>query len=67
VVYVNGKVLGMFARPGRPPKMPTGESSTLTIRLPAEIKRHLIETSVALDLSITEYLITLIRRDAADL
>lgn len=55
----------MFARPGRPPKMPTGETATLTVRLPAEVKRYLIETSDALDMSITEYLITLVRRDAA--
>jgi hypothetical protein len=56
----------MNARPGRPPKQPEGHSTTLTLRIPSSVKRYLIETSENLDMSITEYLLTLIKRDAAD-
>ena len=52
----------MNAKPGRPPKRAT-TTTTLTLRIPPDIKNHLIETAEALDLTITEYLITLIRRD----
>ena len=55
----------MNARPGRPPLRATG-TSTLSLRIPAEIKNHLIDTSEALDMTITEYLITLVKRDAGD-
>lgn len=54
----------MNARPGRPPKLPEGHSTTLTLKIPASVKRHLIEMSENLDMSITEYIITLIKRDA---
>lgn len=54
----------MSVRPGRRPTPPTGPMSTLTVRLPAEVKQYLIDTSEALDMSITEYLIILIERDA---
>lgn len=56
----------MNARPGRPPKNPIGTSCTLTLRIPSTVKRHLIETTENLDMSITEYLLTLIARDAGD-
>lgn len=52
----------MNARPGRPPKR-ADKTTTLTLRIPPEIKNHLIDTTEALDLTITEYLLTLIRRD----
>jgi hypothetical protein len=47
-------------RPGRKPTI----TPTLTIKLPPQIKKHLIEVSDLNDMSITEYLITLIERDA---
>ena len=56
----------MNARPGRPPKKPTGRVSTITLRVPANIKEYIIETSENLDMTLTEYIITLIQRDAAD-
>lgn len=56
----------MNAKPGRPPKKPQGRISTLTVRVPANIKDYIIETADNLDMTITEYLITLIQRDAAD-
>ena len=55
----------MNARPGRPPLRATG-TSTLSLRIPADIKNYLIDTSEALDMTITEYLITLVKRDAGD-
>jgi len=53
----------MNARPGRPPKLPAGTTSTITLRLPAEIKKHLVEMSEALNMSMTEYMVTLVKRD----
>ena len=54
----------MNARPGRPPKNPDGKTSTITLRLPADVKQYLIETSDALGLSMTEYVVSLLRRDS---
>ncbi len=54
-----------MTRQGRPPRRPRGDNpSTLTIRLTAEIKNLLIDQAEATDLTITEYLTALIRRDA---
>lgn len=50
-------------RPGRPPAPPKGSTSTITLRLPADVKEKLIDSSKALDLSMTEYLCALVRRD----
>ena len=47
-------------RPGRKPTT----TPTLTIKLTPKIKRHLIEVASLNDMSITEYLVTLIERDA---
>lgn len=55
----------MNSRPGRPPQKADGPT-TLSLRIPAEIKNYLIDTSEALDMSITEYLISLVRRDAGE-
>lgn len=54
----------MKRRTGRPPKTPTGTHTTLTLRIPASMKVMLIEQSDAYDMSITEYLSTLVERDA---
>jgi hypothetical protein len=50
-----------MTRPGRKPTT----NPTLTIKLPNQIKQHLIDVSNLNDMSITEYLITLIKRDAS--
>lgn len=42
--------------------MPTGNFSTITLRLPAEIKQRIIEDSDAVDMSMTEYVCTLVER-----
>ncbi|MFZ9715827.1 MAG: hypothetical protein ACO3CH_00020 [Ilumatobacteraceae bacterium] len=51
-------------KPGRPPKNPTTKTTTLTIKIPAETKNLIIELADGYDMTITEYLTTLIQRDA---
>ena len=48
---------------GRPPKKATGPT-TLTIKLPPHIKNHITQQAHAYDLTITDYLLTLVDRDA---
>lgn len=55
----------MNARSGRPPVRATG-TTTLSLRIPADVKNYLIDSAEAMDMSMTEYLLTLIRRDAGD-
>jgi hypothetical protein len=54
----------MKKRTGRPPKTPTTKTTTLTLRIPATTKQQLITQADAYDMTITEYLTTLIQRDA---
>lgn len=54
----------MNARPGRPPKKSSGRSTTITLRVPSNVKNYIIETSENLDMSLTEYIIMLVHRDA---
>ena len=54
----------MKKRTGRPAKQPTTQNTTLTLRIPSKTKKQLIEQSDAYDMSIAEYLTTLIERDA---
>jgi hypothetical protein len=51
-------------RNGRPPKEATGVT-TLTIKIPAELKNKIIELSDGYDMTITEYIVTLVLRDAS--
>lgn len=56
----------MSLRPkvGRPPKKAEpGGYTTLTIRIPAEIKNVMVDQAEAYDLTITEYLVSLLERD----
>lgn len=54
-----------MTKPGRPPRRPNGNNpSTLTIRLTAPTKNLLIDQAEATDLTVTEYLTSLIHRDA---
>ena len=55
----------MKRRTGRPPKQPTTKNTTLTFRIPSTLKSQLMEQADAYDMSITEYLTTLIERDAS--
>ena len=53
-------------RTGRPPRPASpGSRTTITVRISAEVKNALIEQADALDLSISEYLTTLVARDLA--
>jgi hypothetical protein len=38
----------------------------LSLRIPAQVKNYLIDASEGSDMTITEYLITLVKRDAGD-
>ncbi len=50
---------------GRPPKRAKeGSSTTLTVRIPALIKNQMIDRAEEYDLTVTEYLISLVERDA---
>jgi uncharacterized protein (DUF1778 family) len=53
----------MKKRHGRPPKTATTKT-TLTLKIDADIKNLLIEQADAYDMSLTEYLIMLLIRDA---
>ena len=48
---------------GRPPKQATGPT-TLTLKIPANIKNHITQQAQAYDLTITDYILTLVNRDA---
>ncbi len=50
---------------GRPYVRPTGPSTTLTLRISADLKNKLIDQADAVDLTLTAYLETLILRDSA--
>lgn len=52
-------------RNGRPPKEATGETSTLTIKIPSELKNQIVDLADGYDMTITEYIITLVKRDAS--
>ena len=49
---------------GRPTKEATGSHSTITIRIPSQTKNRITELADGYDMTITEYLLTLVERDA---
>lgn len=53
-------------KPGRPPKPPTTKTTTLTIKIPAQTKNLIIELADGYDMTITEYLTTLVNRDSRE-
>jgi hypothetical protein len=50
-------------RNGRPPKQ-ADKPCTLTLKIPADLKNKIIELSDGYDMTITEYITTLINKDA---
>ena len=50
---------------GRPPKNPETPFVTLTLRISSESKSMLIKQAQAYDMTLTEYLLTLVARDGA--
>lgn len=55
----------MNTRMGRPPKIDANKMTTLTIRLSPSDKRLLCELADGYDMTLTEYILTLIQRDAS--
>ena len=55
----------MRKRMGRPTKTATGKFSTITIRIPADKKNFICDLADGYDMTITEYLLTLVERDAS--
>ncbi len=55
----------MKTRMGRPPKTDANKTTTLTIRLSPEDKRLVCELADGYDMTLTEYLMTLVQRDAS--
>lgn len=49
---------------GRPTKKADGTHSTITIKIAAETKNLITELADGYDMTVTEYLLTLVRRDA---
>ena len=55
----------MKTRRGRPPKTDATKMTTLTVRLSPEDKRLLCELADGYDMTLTEYMMTLVHRDAS--
>lgn len=52
---------------GRPASLADpGGSSTVTIKIPSEMKNLIVELADGYDMTITEYLLTLVSRDASE-
>lgn len=49
---------------GRPIKTPTGEKSQLTLKIPTRTKQLIINQAEAYGMSLTEYVVTVVERDA---
>jgi len=54
----------MRKNPGRPVKIPTSGASTVTMKISAESKRKIITQAQAYGMTITEYVLMLVDRDA---
>lgn len=51
---------------GRPPKKAEpGTMTTLTVRIPAGTKNKMVDQALAYDITLTEYIIALVERDAS--
>lgn len=50
---------------GRPPVIPNGGKSSLTMKVSAEFKQKVLNQAEAYGMTITEYIQTLVDRDAA--
>jgi hypothetical protein len=49
---------------GRPPIVPVGDRSTITMKISADLKRLILVQASAYDMTITEYVTMLIERDS---
>ena len=50
---------------GRPPVEPSNDFSTLTLRVSAAFKKRLMVQADAYDMTLTEYIKTLVERDGS--
>jgi len=50
---------------GRPPVVPNGGKSSLTMKVSAEFKQTVLDQAEAYGMTITEYIQTLVERDAS--
>jgi len=50
---------------GRPPVVPNGGKSSLTMKVASEFKQKVIDQATAYGMTITEYIETLVERDAS--
>jgi antitoxin component of RelBE/YafQ-DinJ toxin-antitoxin module len=50
---------------GRPPKPTQNKNSTITIKIPGSTKNEIVALAEGYGLTITEYLLTLVERDAS--
>ena len=55
----------MKTRMGRPPKIDATKTTTLTLRLNPAEKRLVCELADGYDMTLTEYIMTLVQRDAS--
>lgn len=55
----------MKRNPGRPVVQPTKPYTTVTIRVTKEFKEQLIAQAEAVDLTLTDYLVSLVERDSS--
>jgi hypothetical protein len=60
----NGGGNQMKQNTGRPPKTPTGTTSTLTLKIPTKNKQQIIDNAQNYGMTITEYLLMLVERDS---
>ena len=55
----------MKRNPGRPTVRPTTPYTTLTIRIPSLLKEKIINQADAVDLTLTDYITSLVIRDGS--
>jgi antitoxin component of RelBE/YafQ-DinJ toxin-antitoxin module len=50
---------------GRPPVRPNGTKSSITMKIPSKFKQLVLDQAEAYGMTITEYIMTLVERDAS--
>ena len=55
----------MKRNPGRPVVHPTTERTSITLKVSREFKEQLIVQAEGFDMTLTEYITTLVKRDGA--
>jgi antitoxin component of RelBE/YafQ-DinJ toxin-antitoxin module len=51
-------------RNGRPPQTTTKDKTTVTLKIDGELKNLMVSLADGYDMTLTEYVTTLVRRDA---